>query len=953
MTLTASVTSGRLFSHFVGRVAGFPASSFDQLRARQSLAVHTAMREAGELLEEAQADVGKALFTSIQGLEDRALRRIFLRLKRDVHNRRPICLEPLTNRLETSGRKPMPDLERALARYRSAQAARQGLALKWRDVFDREVVDIRRRFQKLVDVEDFRRGLLLSSRTLAKELSRYIRTTSERPGSRVRKVERSLMRYFSRAAMKSSPFSTFCALVPGTFARGDVDAADAFRGDPFRKQGLLRINKAIYARALDHLLQRSGVRPHFHVELNPTLRQETRNRWLFLSASNGRETFQRLPCNPVLDELRRQLSQGDLSLGELTSRLIDDPTIEADHASVTRYLDRLFEIGFLRFRVGIPEQEVDWDRPLAAILEGVEDEHAVAIHRLLASLRAGVDRYATSSARQREEILTAIDREISTVDRDLEIELLPRGQSVFYEDAGGSANLRLDLDDLEDILVEYVALVSRMAWPRAEQASMRHFFESYYGPEHDPVSLLRFYEDYYREHFKEHLGHERSPREARPTRAKTAQADDRPEKAYDVGNPFGLAIVDAIAQGGRALSEHIRQRWHAAPDAEEICLEREDLQSILDGVPEEGASHRSASLFVQWVPNFGANGESALVANNAFNGYGKYFSRFLSVLPDEVRLALIENNRQLTDRELAEICGDSAFNGNLHPPLLPREISYPTGESGDAEDQIPSAEIEVARDPLDPHRLRLQETNGNTRIVPVDLGFLNPRMRPPLYQLLSRFTPPANAQVAVPDSPDDTSHQAPPGQAPTRDHLGDSGIRHRPRITYRGRLILARRQWQISLASFPHRGKKETEADYFLRIQEWRHALCLPDEVFLRIWPLPAPQPAEPTDNAAESTEESDGAEVAPEQTPGGPTQRFRQHLYKPQYIDFRNPLLVDLFSRATENLEHARLTFEERLPRGDQLIESDGKRCVTELVVQVDFPQSEFEPKQDGPADA
>jgi hypothetical protein len=60
---------------------------------------------------------------------------------------------------------------------------------------------------------------------------------------------------------------------------------------------------------------------------------------------------------------------------------------------------------------------------------------------------------------------------------------------------------------------------------------------------------------------------------------------------------------------------------------------------------------------------------------------------------------------------------------------------------------------------------------------------------------------------------------------------------------------------------------------------------------------------------------------VPPGKTPPGKRPGFQDHLGKPQYVDFRNPLLVDLFSRMTENLETFQVILEERLPGRDHLI--------------------------------
>ena len=103
---------------------------------------------------------------------------------------------------------------------------------------------------------------------------------------------------------------------------------------------------------------------------------------------------------------------------------------------------------------------------------------------------------------------------------------------------------------------------------------------------------------------------------------------------------------------------------------------------------------------------------------------------------------LVASNRRLTRSELAEICGDASYNADLHPPLLPEEIAYPTAEGGSAEggsarDQISVSDLAMEPDPRSPFRVRLVNVTTGREVIPVDLGFRNPRMRPLLFQMLS------------------------------------------------------------------------------------------------------------------------------------------------------------------------------------------------------------------------
>ncbi|MEM7354331.1 MAG: hypothetical protein AAF657_26230, partial [Acidobacteriota bacterium] len=296
------------------------------------------------------------------------------------------------------------------------------------------------------------------------------------------------------------------------------------------------------------------------------------------------------------------------------------------------------------------------------------------------------------------------------------------------------------------------------------------------------------------------------------------------------------------------------------------------------------------------------------------------------------------------------------------------------------------------------------------QILPVDLGFLNSQMRPPLYQLLSRFTPPASFIPQIPEA-SETPEPPPTADSETQEAQGapeakeaqeaqdapeaqqeaasvpPDHVFYRPRLTFEGSLVLGRRLWIVPAPAFPSPHGDETPARFFLRIQRWRSAHGIPSQVFLQVRPLPpfqapaegspAKTDGEPTqadteteaDGAAEPTAEAardsakaaktaveTDAETAPdtdaetdadtdtetgEQHQGqagkaGPA--LRSDLYKPQFIDFHNPLLLDLFTKAPGPLENFVIVLSERLPAKEHLPSHGEDHFATELVVQIDF---------------
>ncbi|MCG8463213.1 MAG: lantibiotic dehydratase family protein, partial [Holophagales bacterium] len=487
-------------------------SELGRLRATGSL---TAFRRA--LAAAARADalgpsLEEALFAAVGGEEDRLLRRALLSLKRDVHNRRALR----RGDLEKVGSAGLGELADALGQYQelrvSAGAARGEALRRYED----ELPEIRRRFRESVGDADFGKALLLSSPTLFDGLGRYRRASLETPDSKLRQIERSLMRYLSRMVMKASPFSRFCALLPGELEPG---AEGVLEGSPRSKRGHLRLDKSLFNRLLPILLGSPGIRRHLSVELNPTLRLEGgrhggEERWCFLSSRGSREVFQRLGNHPVVALVVARLEGAERpTWQELVDGLLHHPELDAEAEEAGAYVDRLLEIGLLRFRLGIPEQEVNWDEPLAELLGPIDDPVAARIVRFLGDLRRSVGVYGDAPVEERPSRLEASIRVVAELLAELRPDEPAFANPPFYEDAAGEARLELDLGPIEDCLLEYVELTSRMAFPRSEQASMRHFFDTFYGePEaggERSVSLLRFYEDYHREHFKGHLERQR------------------------------------------------------------------------------------------------------------------------------------------------------------------------------------------------------------------------------------------------------------------------------------------------------------------------------------------------------------------------------------------------------------------------------------------------------------
>ncbi|HEX2254056.1 MAG TPA: lantibiotic dehydratase [Thermoanaerobaculia bacterium] len=890
-----------LFPRFVCRVGGLPAAA-----ATDALASEELGRLLDELhaLERATAQrrdaVSDRLHELVGGETDGELRAARLNLRRRLYNGKParpeeLLLLPAAVRAEV---EELGDLLHRRAEVRERLAA----------AYPRETARLRRGLQKALGESSFQHALVLSSPALFDAQDRYRRADPARLRARERQIERGLLRYWTRMATKATPFSTFCQILPGELVAPGHEAAGeretggsglVLRGDLAVTRTLVRLNKAFNTVVLHRLGREPALRRHLLVELNPTVREEG-GVLRFLSTAGGREVFQRLPASPALELVRQALAGGEARTAHrLVAELAAREEVDLPEEAVGGYIDRLVEIGMLRLTTGIPAQDVEWDRRLAALLDGIDAapaRQAADFLRRLQELTAAFS--AARQAGERRDLLATFDREFRAYREANDLRL--RVNTPVYEDATAPARAlwhrSAPVEGLEDELRRYVTATARLNVLRCDQATMRHLFDELYAGR-QRVGLLEFYEDYYRRHYKAHL-----ERELRARRGEAAAADE----GYDLANPFGLEPVRGILAARRELASLVGQRWETAT-GDGIRLDLAEIEAICAATPPMPTRSAWSAVLYGELLDGGAEPVRFLLRNGGYSiGYGKMFSRFLDLFPADFTAALRDGNRRLSRHALAELCDDADFNANLHPPLFDEEISYPPGEGRGSGDRLLPSDLAVVRDPDDAFALLLIHPATGRRVLPVDTGFMSPDARPPLYRLLTTFNPTPSFRLPLPLGP-----------GPAGATLG--GVTVRPRIAVGDHLVLYRRTWLVPADRFPRQEPGESDAQHFQRLGTWRRDHGLPPEVYLRFQPV--------LGAFRQAGEE------------GSPPPRLAAEELKPQYLCFDSPLLAGLARTAAPAGDRFVALFEERLPR--RLVEHRGAGRVSELVLQLDFPEA------------
>lgn len=950
------VSNFEVLDRFVCRIGGVNCNVQDKVGRDENLFLFTKYVNVKNELTRLTEIISSQIYAAIPGLNEKRERNLLIGFRRDIFNFKK-CSELSSEKVK----ELVPGISNLLIKYNELNSEKEEYQKQLQGSIEQYAKDNRSEFVKNLSNQNFQKGLLISSRPLFDSQKYYIENAENRKNEQ---IERGLLRYYSRMAMKATPFGSFCSIIPGEIS-DNLNSPYTIVGNTEEKDSVSLLNKALFGCIATYIKSKQELFENFDLILNPTFRFEN-EKLVYLTSVDNKEVFQRLPNNPVLDLISKFFtSSSKIKYKELVNLLILDEELEAEYDEIIPYLNKLIEIGFLHINIGVPDQVVDWDILLVDILKEIDTEDSQKIRESLQFLRENLENYRKGNLEERTEIIRKMTLEVETLLTDVENKSFIKTELPLYEDSTAKCRAYLDNKMIQkpvNVLAEYISLTRKIGWPLKENISMRKFFDNYYQDQNSQIPLLQFYEDYYREHFKDHLEKQNNP---------NPQNKDEKEK-YNFNNPFNAEAIEKISNINNAIVKLIREKWAANPEAEELNISLNELRTIFEthlqqDLYTECSSH---SVFIQAVKETDNRIRFIVPSGNYLNGYGKYFSRFVRLFSEEEQKYLLETSETISEKVIAEICGDANFNANLHPPLLKNEISYPIGESGLSENTISSTNIYVERHPENENILRLIDLSSGEEIVPVDLGFLNPMMRPPLYQLLSRFTTPGNYSIPLPShykevKPDDTD----------KEDL-TKNILYCPRVVIDDEVLVARKRWIIYKNNFPFINLNEKETDYFIRLNEWRVKNNIPSEVYIKINPLPENKPVqtdqpkgevnkEETDNSeqshenkvqAESVLQSENSEKVENtenvETPNNATaneqkketkkqNKFSRDFYKPQYIDFFDPLYAGLFAKLTVTLKNFMITLEERYPENGQLLtDENGNEYSSEFIFQINFPE-------------
>ena len=888
------------------RVAGLPAAVMESVHS----ALCTLQIEPLRVLETKLAAARAALTEAIYPVVSQAsptLRRTLLDVKRSCFNGRRLARYRDTPRWQALCALVGASASRVLDLEDAWEAAHRAFLDAYQTVAARE----RTALVAISTDQRLLRGLALASPVLTENLPRLGRGQSRRKEAQLRA---SLLRYVSRTAFKTSPFSTLTSMGIGIVVSDSDAGALTLRGGPWEEHSLLRYKRYIPEQDCAMLLRYSPLREQLVVELNSSLHELSPGHYAFLrpgfmgiqeaeagpssSPPNSKKMKYTPPAlvevklgGPVLAWLLEHLTKEEIPYAALRERLARQLTGGVE-ARIEATLSKLLTLGMLRLRPPWPTNDAHRERSLLEQLctlppnNELGDELGAArgVLEQLVALEMG---YAHSRDPHRTlmEIEAQVDalwlhtRRLGDAGPEVERFRFPAGalyEDVFLQASPQSSSwqevLRISrptADAIDESLRPLVHL-AELFHPRQEFLHTLTAFANERWPGRksvEVIELLREVQPLWRSYTK-------FVREWR-----SAGGGAQPTLRF---NPLDLAAVQEL----QAMREDV---WRTVEDCtleegeEECVIDSARLAAALARVPARYRETQDACALLQPAD---ARGEH-WVLNRLYEGTGRYGSRYTPVMPKHLRerytawlaeCAVRDRNGQRA--EFLDLMFNSGETLNVHAVQTPKVLELPDERI----DVAPERKLRL-RDllvrPGDQDELpRLTDRLGN-ELVPVHLGGADLSFVPIVVHLLSMLGPGELAPLELPRRPR---------------RCGDVEVWPRLRI---GSVVVGRRGWFVPLRLLPPEIFEYSPAKAFIELNEWRRELGIPEQVFM----------LEPLQNA------------------------FHGTFYKPQYLDFSSPAFVELALTAFEKMTNLTVRFDEMLPLPATLpVAADGKRRVVEL---------------------
>lgn len=889
-----------IFPHSLVRYAGMNYQVFDSFKLEEAKGILQKDQRMKAAKTKLKALICDGLFDLITMQTDDVLRQRLINLKRQVFNDKKVNPQKLEELLGIFPADLTLDLQNYMQVSQNMETFHQTNTLNYQQL----TIEHSRKLQELAMDTTLQNGLLLSSPILLEQLSGYVQKEPASFRQKELRIEFSLLRYLTRMCFKTSPFSTFT--YTGIMQLASTQAAIS---SPVVKtvKNNLRLNNALFEYLKSIVIHHPGVNELLTVKLNKTA-VIAADKIQFLVNFNNIESFQLLPASGLQLLVFNYLNdnQESVNVKELANYMVH-AVEEASYVSIKKYLFKLVASGLLEAGMETSGIDPKWDHKLLKFFTRQESSEPAVfqIIYLFKQLQQYQLAYVQGDTAKRKLILDYAEKTVAAVFQKLQTEaglpvssdrsdpagakispvngafetlnFMPHhfaGRQLFYEDCYTTDQEILEERCLQDFTAKADQLLNHLLpldLLRTEREKMNSFFLEHY-PGQAEVQLIDFYRAYYF-HVK------------KPEKEKAA----KPGTAVPEPGEWEKEISKKLA----ILTQHKPNILNLGNDF--------FPEALVSPAPY------SRGLFVQFYKGKMQQETDCIfgVINTVLPGMGKVSGRFLPLFAPDMTTDFVKYNSKLHPGMLkAELNDASSFNANVHPSLLTREIALPGGNKSYPEkQQIPVDELTVS---FEQQTGTLKLTYQQEQIFTYDLCLESFYNRSNLYQLMAHFNQETKLSLQPFINLVDACYL-------NIEQEQEQEIESLPRITYENSVILRRRTWRVKTDSIPVQRPAETAYAYFIRINGWRIQHGIPVTLFLFL--------------------RKRSFVIKPTAQQEGKKEGLSDD-YKPQFISFEQPLLVEMFKRLLARAG-TYVIIEEMLPLANGMGQSGNTEPVKEYLLQ------------------
>ena len=789
------------------RLAGTSYNHLHNLKFERTIGLFQVILRQQRWLDNHTQAIVDVLYTLI-GTTQGSLKSSLVALKRDIFNRRL----PLRSDVASLRNLDHPTLRGQVLRFRRTL---QQLQRAWREarlVFEQELQAKRRLLQQSYAQPAFQKAVQVASSTLASSLPRYINADPSQLRSRERKTEVGAYQYLMRMAGKTSPFSHFGPLVLGS-ADPTLAQPVAIEGRMPQARAVSQLRRSVVGAIRNALVRIPSINAYLPLRLNPSsfvdgeslvfsrLRQQLDdpNQYFASWQRRGKRS-------PLLDSVLAVFADHQqLSYAELLE-LLQTQHPELSSAKLAQTINQLLASGLLFYNLDLPS---DYRDPVLALIEQLADvpsAEAGQIRELLQNLAESAQAYAQATVAQRwqfEQHMRQIVDQILAFAPELKQTSSQLGQLIVEDVVWDDVAVHLGQPLLASLASD-LAPVLECGFQRdgrgPAQSWLLDIFTHAFGEGGQTDTILGFAPEYNR---------------------LSANSSELP-----------MPRINAIQQRQRRYGQFLHQALDAEREARECVL---DPQVFWQLAADFGQHNHYGSTSIQF--QVAASSQTALeqgdylvVLNYTLPGFGRFLTRYLSLLPAPSWQTYVQSAWQPlhsdTQAQPAEIVSVLEHNAQVHVPFTANVIVPPDEPSYRSQAiQHGVGDLRLAHDPVaDQLRVYRRHTDGSQQeLLPLYMGFLHMVSLPILQRVLAQLSPSSYHMEQL----------RPREQTLVSRKKATNAISHTPRLRI-GRLVLQRESWNVPTTAIPSSVANDEFMSFF-NWYSWAEQAGLPSEVFVRI----------------------------------------------------------------------------------------------------------------------